>query len=48
MMVRDFDEKFKDPPTEYCTMQIIHCFEGFGNSSEQIEDNLRKLSRQII
>ena len=41
--MRNFDERFKAPPAECRPLQIIHCFENFGNASEQIEDGLRKL-----
>ena len=46
--MRNFDERFKTPPTECRPLQIVHCFENFsstsfGSTSEQIEDGLRKL-----
>jgi hypothetical protein len=39
----NFDERFKAPPAECRPLQIVHCFESFGSTSEQIEDGLRKL-----
>jgi hypothetical protein len=39
------DERFKMPPAECRPLQIVHCFEDFGTTNEQIEDGLKEVAR---